>query len=529
MSGLFEVLYGVHVKMQPGKVFYQVGLYNLFGLNPLGYHIFNHAVFLLNVLLFYAILRKLYGKRLLCISVVLVYAFLPHYSSARFWLQGFEFNLALTFYFLSLYSDLMGVHARPAGFWGWKFSSALSLICSLLINPIAMALFLLNPILVWRQTKRQLDEEVNNREEKKSNSFTELIRNNPRTLFYFQLALVLPLINLNILTAIDNGTSNFSHIFRHIFEVNYGTYDWGLNYIHAVGVAYGAYGIGLPFVVWSTITNHSNIATFVAAGLLGLIIYLFLYSTMKRSGSGYFDRIYLSKFFKHGFIAFVLGYAAYLIDVRVRFSSTGSVNIAAVAAALGVALTMIGFLGWLSNLFRSKRVRRQSFCLWVALFCTAGFLVNNHIASFWTAANEQQHELLDEIQGTFPELSSGTTLIIDGKCPYTGPATVFESNWDLEGALKLLYQDNTIRANIVTADIDINDDRIRISGSGVQNYAFKNLFIYNHKEKKAYPLTNAKDARQYFEMINPTYKVNCKDGRAGFGEPIFKIKSFVVR
>ena len=97
------------------------------------------------------------------------------------------------------------------------------------------------------------------------------------------------------------------------------------------------------------------------------------------------------------------------------------------------------------------------------------------------------------------------------------------------GALKLLYQDNTIRANIITPDIDINDDRIRISGSGVQNYAFKNLFIYNHKEKKAYPLTNAKDARQYFEMINPNYKVNCKDGRPGFGEPIFKIKSFVVR
>ena len=97
------------------------------------------------------------------------------------------------------------------------------------------------------------------------------------------------------------------------------------------------------------------------------------------------------------------------------------------------------------------------------------------------------------------------------------------------GALKLLYQDDTIRANILAPDIDINDDRIRISGSGVQNYAFKNLSIYNHKEKKVYPISNAKDARQYFEMINPSYKVNCKDARTGFGEPIFKIKSFVVR
>ena len=247
--GLFSETYFDHLKMQPGKVFYQVVLYKLFGLNPLGYHIFNHAVFLLNVLLFYAILRKLYGKRLLCLSVVLVYAFLPHYSSARFWLQGFEFNLALTFYFLSLYSDLMGMRARPAGFWGWKFSSALSLMCSTLINPIAMALFLLNPLLAWRQTKRMLDQEGNNQEEKKSNSFTELIRNNPRTLFYFQLALVLPLINLNILTAIDAGTSNFLHIYKHIVDVSYGNYDWGLNYIHAVGVAYGSLGLALPVVV----------------------------------------------------------------------------------------------------------------------------------------------------------------------------------------------------------------------------------------------------------------------------------------
>lgn len=527
--GLFSGAYFDHLKMQPGKVFYQVSLYKLFGLNPLGYHIFNHAVFLLNVLLFYAILRKIYGRRLLCISVGLIYAFLPHYSSARFWLQGFEFNLALTFYFLSLYSDLMGMRARSAGFWGWKCSSALSLISSMLINPVAMALFLLNPILVWRQTKRLLDEKVNNRKEQKSNSLTDLIRDNPRTLFYLQLALVLPLINLNILAAFDAGTSNFFHIYRHIVDVSYGTYDWGLNYFHAMAVAYGSFGIGLPVVVWAAIINHSSVTTFLGAALLGLMIFLFLNFQVKRTRSEHMNGLYMRRLIKHGFIIFFLGYGAYLIDVRVRFSSTGVVNVAMVAASLGVALTMTGVVGWITSLFQSRWVRRQGYCIFVTLICVSGFIVNSHIASFWVAANEQQHKLLDEIQLTFPALSAGTTLIVDGQCRYHGPATVFESNRDLEGALKLLYQDNTIRANIITPNIDINDDGIRIIGSGVQYYAFKNLFIYNHKEKKAYPLTNAKDARQYFEMINPNYKVNCKDGRPGFGEPIYKIKSFVVR
>ncbi len=528
-SGLFEILYKDHLKMQPGKVLYHVGLYKLFGLGPLGYHIFNHAVFLLNILLFYVILRKSNGNRLLCISAALVYAFLPHYSSVRFWLQGFEFNLALTFYFLSLYSDFTGLRTGSTGFWGWRLSSAMSLICSTLINPIALALFFLNPILIWHQTRRMPDKKVERREEKKPNSFTEQIRNNPRVLFYLQLALVLPLVNLNILTAIDTGTSNFPHIFRHIFDANYGHYDWGLNYIHAVGVAYGSFGLGLPLVVWLTIMNHANIITFVAAGLLGLVIYLFISSTIKRFETGYIGKSDLLRFMKYGFIVFAMGYTAYLIDVRVRFSSAGAVNIAAVAAALGVALTVIAFLGWVSNLFRSKQVRAQSFCLLIALFCSAGFLVNNHIAWFWLAANEQRQEILDDVRSTLPTLSPGSTVIVDGICPYIGPAPVFESNWDLEGALKLLYQDNSIRANIVTADIDINDDRIRVSGAGVQNYPFKNVSIYNHKEKRVYPLASAQDARQYFEMINPSYKVNCKDGRLGFGEPIFKIKSFVIR
>lgn len=529
LFSLFQSLYGDHVKMQPGKILYHAGLYKLFGLNPFGYHIFNHAVFLLNVLLFYVTLRHLYDKRLFAISAALVYAFLPHYSSVRFFVQGFEFNLALTFYFLSLYSDLRAVRARPAGFWGWKFSSLLSLICSMLVHPIAMALFLLYPIFVWYREKRMRGERLNKRADPTRNSLTEIVRTNPRVLFYMTLAAVLPIMNLNILTAIELGSSNFSHIFKHIIDVNYSTYGWGLNYVHAMAVAYGSYGIGLPLVVWSSILNHSNLATFVVAGLLGLGIYFFLYSTIKRSRNGHIDRIYIIKFIKHGFIVFFLGYGAYLIDVRVRFSSTGAVNVAAVAAALGVALTMIGFLGWISTIFRSKRIRRQSFCLFVALFCTSGFFVNNYIASFWVAANEQQQEILNDIRETFPMLSSGSTMILDGICPYIGPATVFESNWDLEGALKIRYQDNTIRADIVTPDLGIKENMLRTSHYGVQNYPFKNLVIYNYQKKKSYPLSNAEDARHYFEMINPNYKVNCKDGRVGFGEPIFKIKSLVVR
>src|SRR4029453_16256485 len=83
------------------------------------------------------------------------------------------------------------------------------------------------------------------------------------------------------------------------------------------------------------------------------------------------------------------------------------------------------------------------------------------LATFWIAAWQRQRQVVGNIRQALPELAPGTTLILDGVCPYLGPAIVFESSWDLAGALRVVYGDRTLHADVTTGRFSIHDDGLR--------------------------------------------------------------------
>jgi hypothetical protein len=530
---LFKILYNDYVKTQPGKILYFVLLYRLFGLNPVGYHFFNAMVFLVNIVFFYLVLRLLNQRRLLSLSVALVYALLPHYSTVRFWMQGFVPNLSMTFYFLSLYSDLRAMGAPGRALWGWKLISILSIIASILTYDIFIPFFLLNPILVWYRERQMLEEQFDWSPERSQFSFTRLLRTN----LIVQFCVLVPIIIFKMLTTIhlENSTI-FSLIKKTIkiimqtFDAGHGSYDWGLNYVHALIVAFFEYGLGLPFIVWNIVRNYPNMTNFIMAGLLVLLIFVYLSRVINQSNYGHPSQNRLLKFIYRGLVVFGLGYSIFLTNWGVQYTATGSANLTAIAAALGVALTLVGVLGWISSLFHSEQLKRQIYCLLLTWLCATGFLINGTIALFWVAAHQQEQYILDDISKKLPTLPSGSTLIIDGFCPYIGPAVLFESKWDLTAALMIFYRDYTLRADIVSSRIEIKDDGVYIPYyGGVHEYSFKNLFIYNFEQKVGYQLTDAQNARHYFQTFNPNHNLTCPEGQPGFGLPIFKFASYILK
>ena len=194
-------------------------------------------------------------------------------------------------------------------------------------------------------------------------------------------------------------------------------------------------------------------------------------------------------------------------------------NRVAIAAAVGVAFASVGGLGWISNLLNSSYSRKCFFCLLIALFCSCGFLINNTIASFWVAAYRQQQEIVADIRQQFPTLPAGSTLILDGFCPYIGPGIVFETNWDVNGILRITYSDPTLTGDVVKPSLNIWNDGISLSlyGDDESHYSYKQLFVYNFSKKMKHKLTDAEEARRYFAKFNP----DCSDGKAGIGVPIF--------
>lgn len=496
LSGLFWSVYYAQpaTRTRPVQMLCLAELYWSFGLHPLGYHLVNAAIFNAAILLFYLALRKLGQLRLLSLTVPLVYALLPHYSTDRFWIMaGIPTNLSMALYFLSLYSNLKAIGARSLRRWGWILVSILSLLGSALAYEVVLPLFLLNSWLVWHRA-RKLRHAATDKQISWANLSVLLMGN------FFALALVTGFKAL-ITTRTAMNRSLVSHI---TFLV-----DGVTNIFYSIH----GYGLGLPRTVGRILSHDPDGVIFAMSGAVGLVIFAYLY-VAGRAKIDLPSEIIWTRLIAVGVLVLGLGYAIFLTNAQIVFSKTGNFNRTAIAAAVGMAMQLVGVLGWVSTLLPSNLLRRVSFCTLVGLLCASGFLINNTLASSWVAASRRQHEILTDIRNHVPALPAGSTLILDGTCPYVGPGIVFESSWDLRGALVMAYGDASLKADVVSPRLTVREEGLSTYiynityNTKVYSYDEK-LFLYNFDQKKTYQLKDVETARHYFQALAQNHSSVC--------------------
>ena len=175
------------------------------------------------------------------------------------------------------------------------------------------------------------------------------------------------------------------------------------------------------------------------------------------------------------------------------------------------------------RLIPSEKASRFFFSICIALIGTIGFFIINTEAEFWIKANQQQQMVLSDIYNRFSHMKKGSTLFLDGVCPYMGPGIVFESQWDLKGALQAQYNEESIKADIVTPRLQVKKD-----GIYTQIYTFREryayqypMYIYNFNTKGTYSIQDEESALNYFQTYNPNYSNGCPISSAGNGVNIF--------
>ena len=487
--GLSQALYSgeVNTRMRPVGFFFLAGQYWLFGPYPLAYQLVKAAVLLSSIVLFYFVLREIGQPRLFILTVPLVYALLPHYSTDRFWVVTFPHTWSIALYFLSLYADLRALRNRLAHLWRWKLLSLLSLLGSGLAYEVALPLFLLNPLLIWYQAQ-QLYGRAPGRQMVRRNGAL-LLASNLLLLGLVVVFKVLIMISLRNQTGLMVGIKN-SYVDHIIYLVT-----------GAISVNYVTYGLGLPYVVWRALHISDSWTIIMVSGLVGLTIFGYLSYVADQTETTMPSKTTWHASIAVGLVVFSLGYAIFLTYDRIVFNSADVENRVAIAAAMGVALSFVGGVGWVSALFRSNLFRKRAFCLLVALLCMSGFLINNTVAAFWISAYRQQQAILADIRERIPTLSAGSTLILDGVCPEIGPAVVFKSHYDLAGALIIAYRDPTLRADVVTPNLQIEE-----KGISVREHFYpydEKLLLYNFAQKTIHQLTDAETAHRYSQMLNP--------------------------
>jgi hypothetical protein len=479
LGGLFQSAYYPWGRMRPVQILYLVGLYWLFDLHPFGYHLVNAAIFLSGIVLFYLVLRELEQGRVFALAVAAVYSLLPCYSEDRFWVASFQVNLSMTLYFLSLYSDLRALQSRLKCLWGWKLLSLLSLLGSTLAYEVFMPLFLLNPLLIWYR--------------KGYNSAKQLSRAKLAVLFGINLPILILVAFFKVAVTTRLEKIEFK---EHII--------WFVRLIkQAIVVSYGHHGLFLPRTISKLLLDHPKGQFLVVGGLLGLLIAVYLYFVIRQSKTDLGSQGKMFSLIVWGLFIFGMGYAIFLTNKNAAIEIPN--NRVTIAATVGVALSQVGVLGWVTNTFLSSdQFRKYGFCVLVAILCTGSFLINSAVASFWVAAYQQEQEVLADIRRHFSTLPTGATFILDGVCPSIGGIPVFESHYDLAGALQIAYHDPTLLADVVRPNLRVNDDGLHTSFHRDQlHYPYHKLLIYHFGRKTAYPLNDAEEARRYFQTSTP--------------------------
>jgi hypothetical protein len=482
IAGLYRALYSgdIIIRQRPAQVFLLAILYRLSGLNPLGYHLANAAILLITAILFYLTLRHLNQPRFLAVAVPLVYLLLPHYSTDRFWIAAFQAPLSISLYFLSLYAGLYGLQGKRG--WLWQLLSLLAAAGSLLAYELVLPFLLLNPLLLWYVRRKTEDTAAHESptQDQSVGWFT--------TYYLFIAAITLYKLLVSVRVGLTVG------LLEHLLGLALG----------AIRVNYGTYGLGLPYIVYWIMAHRPDPAVFAFACLIGLLTFIYLRSLLPTAN--WPNRKGWLTYITVGLVIFVLGYAIFLLNGDIWFTSAGQGNRVAIAAAAGVAFTFVGAIGWLAA-WLPPRYGRPLVCLLLAILVAAGFLINNTLASYWRAAYQEEQRIVAAIQRQFPTLPAGSTLLVDGICPEVGPAPVFQSAKDLAGALIIAYQDPTLYAIAIPPTVTITATGLALQNGEGKDYGFypyrENFILYHRGEEKRYDLDSAAGAHQYFHNHVP--------------------------
>jgi hypothetical protein len=495
--GLFQSFYTPEVWKRPVQILYYAFLYSTFGLQPSGHHIFNNVLFLTGVLFFYVALRQLRINRTFALSIAVIFSLLPHYSTNRLWFMSFQVNLCMTLYFISLYLDLKASQLVGRAFWIWKTGAIITMTASILAYELFIPLFFLNIFLIWRQSASSAKQ-----------SWKHVLR----------------IIGVNI------GAIACSLIFkafalghtRILIQKPLEHVLWFMNLLFdSARISFGTYGLEMPILIARVIQSYTDWKLLTGTAVILIAIFLYLYRTLNIKQA--FERhSRIKSMILWGLFVFGLGHAIFLISENAVATPTGINNRMAAAAAIGFAIFLVGAIAYL-NRFLSGSVNKIFYCVLISFFCSSGFLINCVISKFWVTAYSQERIILADLRKTFPVLSSETTLIVDGICAYDGPAVVFESGWDLAGALAVSYRKAGLKADVVSSQMAVKEkglSKILYGEEYLYGYS-KNLLIYHFGQKQIFVLQNEQSAHAYFDQFSAKFRPECPIGWEGGGAPIF--------
>ncbi|MFN8515567.1 MAG: hypothetical protein U0841_23880 [Chloroflexia bacterium] len=496
------------VRQRPVQITFMAAVFRFFGSEPLPYHIANVAVLTTMVVCLYLALRMLELPRLPALSITLLYALLPQYSTDRFWVVASSMAVqSQAAFFLAVLAGFLAVRQRRSRrAFAWSALTLVALAVSLLAYEVVLPLFVLSAAATWWLGRR--------------------VGRAHRWLALFtaaQAAVVVATIvfksRVTVRLSVNDLGAQLPFIVRQLFNWHYGPGDYGLNIRKATEIGYGDLGVALPVTAAGLSDRYTDSAVIILALAFAMMIVAYLGHLGRAPGAEWFSAARWASLAAAGVVVFWSGYAVFLTTTQVQFAVAGIGNRTTIGATVGIAITMVGILGLVCARLPA-RWRARSFTGVVAVLCCCGVITFSTYGAFWGQASRQQMAILAAVRAQYPAFPAGDTLILDGACAYVGPAQVFESAWDFASALTVVNGYPAVLADIVTPRLTAEPPYLLtvLYGSFRNRYPYgERLHIYNYKRDTTAILGDYAAATAYFARVNPDRSSGCPPGREGYG------------
>jgi hypothetical protein len=491
------------VRWRPVQAFLLATLYHAFGTNPLPFHVVNNAALIAGVICLYLVLVELGLSRIMSVAISLLYGLLPHYSADRFWIAAMQATVSMALYFGSLYAELRAATSPRARWLWWTLAMVARVLC-VMAYEVFLPLLFVNSFIAWINGRCRTDP--------------------PRERFLRPSGLLIQWA-VTALTLAPVVIYKISFTTRPGHPISWDEHlHWGWRiYQGATSIAASDLGVLLPRAAWRLWHSSPSIPALAVALISGLLAYGYLAQTAGE-GNGknpWRDGLGLVGV---GVVTFWAGYAVCVIVKVAGITTAGIGNRIAIAAAAGVALVWVGCTSLATIWIPNATARRRSFAAITATLYAFCVFVNASLGALWAEAYRRAVDVIVSIKREYPEFPGRGSLIIDGICPYVGPAVVFDSSWDLTGALQVLYGQHGLKADIITPNMTVTDHGLvasLYSGLIVTHYPYAQMSIFNVPRALRVSVRDVTDVRRYLETYNPDRSGGCAIGTAGEGVAVF--------
>jgi hypothetical protein len=476
---------------------YATLLFEVFGRNPLGYHIVNTAVLAASVVLFYLLLARLRVGRGESLATALVFVVLPQLSTIRVWFAAFQVTLSLALMLASLHCQLSFARSGKPAWGALAFVAALLSLAAYEIFTPLLASFAIG-LAVAAMHKRR-------------------VRGWRSMIAPTVVAMLLAAALLFKITATSRAGSlrQWDRYVRGAWQLVRPDYDWrvdsGLNIFAALDTHF-----------WRVVGEWASAAVDLVAGRLGLLTIgasaaATVLALWRLRAAPPIEPRSVRLLLLLGAASFVLGHALFVVVPAIAFTPTGIDNRVLVGAALGVAMILAGAIA-----IAARAIFRHGYDLVFPLLVSAalflGMLRLNAIELYWAETPALQRSVLESARRDLASVPAGSTIILDGVCPYHGPAIVFETWWDTGPALSFALHRSLIA--------DVVSPRTLVAAGGIQTAIYRqpsfypygpHLYAYDVRRHATAALPNEGAAHNYFAR-RPALR--CPTGYVARGVPV---------